>query len=586
MSHTWLPESPASFLPDTPAILAVALLAVLICFISYLLPRKTGAIFEAAAVIAVTASLFVLYPFGQAMLLFAFGANAYASFGLLMDRSKREKKLELKLKLQEAGQNEIELAKDARRLWADIALTLLVSSGAVLFYVFAPVNYAPLKTVIVFMLISVTAEMIERAGNFLSSRFFWLPDGERLIILSPFQPRDYPLRDLKEVGIESSPDLLKLHPLFTFLSSNQDYTGSFQTVVRLTFPGEQIYFTPADAHRWKACFETYVKEEKRESVKNVLPLWHPAVLKRLFWKAYFAASVKGISAYTGLLLILIVLDAPAWAATLFILLWWLFNLWISDRVLLAAADAVPLEQNGLAERAQTVLNRAGIPRARLYVTDSPQYNGLAIGMNIGRAVIMLTTATLRLAPESVEAVLAHEAVHVKKRDVLANQLARMGIMGLALAPAAWFFEELRQLAQDHPVVLFIAVYVLIWLYPVCLSFISQWMEVRADHLGAALLPGGRKQMADGLQDLAASQERDLDQSFEYQLPSDRAPSRRVSDTKRASWFWRFLEFQFLQHPPMYWRIMSLQSCSSWAEARRHWLRDRFRESLPDFLLKK
>ena len=40
------------------------------------------------------------------------------------------------------------------------------------------------------------------------------------------------------------------------------------------------------------------------------------------------------------------------------------------------------------------------------------------------------------------------------------------------------------------------------IFPVVYSLFTQWMEVRADHLGATLLDGGNEQMAKSLQQLA------------------------------------------------------------------------------------
>ena len=64
---------------------------------------------------------------------------------------------------------------------------------------------------------------------------------------------------------------------------------------------------------------------------------------------------------------------------------------------------------------------------KLFVVDSPIHNGLATGMNIGRGTVMVTKATLQLSIEAVEAIIAHEAIHIKKRDVLMNQVARLVI---------------------------------------------------------------------------------------------------------------------------------------------------------------
>ncbi|CCQ93983.1 putative membrane metalloprotease yxkI [[Clostridium] ultunense Esp] len=543
-------------LPDILTISFAVFLAILLNLVSLILPKKIGTAAELVFSAAVIASLFIIFPSSQASILLAFGASAYGAFSPLTDRDKKEKRKELKQQLQTAASVEIVQIKDARRIAVDLLVTLLVCSGAVMFFVLAPDNYSLIKLFIGIWLISVSGEMIERLGNFYSTRLFWLPDEERLVILSQFQPRDFSLREVQEVRSESSPDLLKLHPLFTFLSSNQDYTSSFGEVLKFSFPGEQVYITPWKGDYWKSVFASYGKSWNLQQTKEILPLWHQAVVKRLFWKGYFAVAVKGVSAYTGLFLLLIWLNVPTWVIVLFILLWWTLNVYVSDRVLIAATDAEPLNEGEVYDRAQSIFKEAGIARTRLFIVDSPVYNGMATGMNIGRAAIMLTTATLKLPLQSIEAILAHEAVHVKNRDVLLQQLARLVFIGLVGGLVFLFYDELKWLAQNHVFVTFVLVYTLMFLYPNYLSFFAQWMEVRADHLGASLLSGGHRQMADGLTDLARAQERDLEKSMEYSLSNKRSELRSSSILERDAWFWRFLEFQFQYHPPMYWRIQS------------------------------
>src|SRR5690606_7776990 len=98
-----------------------------------------------------------------------------------------------------------------------------------------------------------------------------------------------PLRELKEASVWSSPDLLRLHPFFTFMSSHQDYTRSFGQVLKLSFPGETIYLSPDNAVHWHRLLAPFASASDRTGgkEKKELPLWHPAVLKRLFWKGYY-----------------------------------------------------------------------------------------------------------------------------------------------------------------------------------------------------------------------------------------------------------------------------------------------------------
>lgn len=571
-----------NILPNNLVMISVVALAVIMNVVSVWLPKKAATAAKILLAAAALTGLFVRLPVGQAILLTAIGAHAYAAFSELIDRNKREMRMALRQKLQEVRAVEIVQRKDARRLAADVALTGLVSLGAVLFFGLAPETYAALKVFIVFMMISVSIQTIERAANFYSVRLYWLPEEEHLVVLSRFQPRDFPLRELKEASVWSSPDLLRLHPFFTFMSSHQDYTRSFGQVLKLSFPGETIYLSPDNAVHWHRLLAPFASASDRTGgkEKKVLPLWHPAVLKRLFWKGYYASTVKGVSAYTGLLAILLWLKAPAWAVGLFVLLWWGLNFYVSDRVLIAATDAEPITEGEIFERAQTIFRKAGIPHTRLFSVDSPDYNGFAVGMNIGRGAIMLTTATLQLPSPSVEAILAHEAAHIRKRDVLTNQLARFLFIGLLAGMAYLFFDQLKWLAENFKIAMFLLVYVFVFVFPMYLSFIAQWTEVRADFTGATWLSGGTAQMGQGLTELAAALDRDLEKSMAHRMADGRSSTGRASSLERDSWFWRFLEFQFMAHPPLYWRINSLARSGNWREARRRWLKDRFKESLP------
>ena len=62
------------------------------------------------------------------------------------------------------------------------------------------------------------------------------------------------------------------------------------------------------------------------------------------------------------------------------------------------------------------------------------------------------------------------------------------------------------LFPNQTIFLFIIIWLLMVIFPVVYSLFTQWMEVRADHLGATLLDGGMKQMAKSLQQLAKKQD--------------------------------------------------------------------------------
>lgn len=569
-------------IPNELLVLGSILIGLSIVLISFFFLSRNGTVVEVILLLFFITIFFIALPFIDAMMQMSYLTISYSIFGWKINGEKRVKQLELKEKLKRASFVEIIQQRQNKRIVVDFGLTLFVSLGAVLFYIFAPETFAVMKFLIVVMMIAIVAQVMERFGNFYSTKVFWLPDRAELVIISCFQSREIPISDLEEIQQESSPDILKLHPMFTLLAENQDYTNSFQPVLKLAFPGENIFISPLDIQRWSDIFSVNVIKDKDVETMQVLPFWHPLVLKRFFWKGYFAITVKGVSAYTGLLLILIWLEVPTLVVICFILFWWMLNLYVSDRVLVAATDAIEMTEGEIFERAQALFKKASIPNARLFLVDSPIHNGLATGMNIGRGTVMLTKATLQLSIEAIEAIIAHEIIHIKKRDVLKNQLARLAFIGLVAGAVYLFYEQIVKHADN----LFITLpffYCLMLVYPIYLSLVAQWAEIRADHLGAELLGSGRNQMEKGLCELEEALDSTLTKAAEYRtVKPERTKEIQIKNIGRNSWLFRFIEFQFLTHPPLYWRIKTMNSPLSLNAARRKWMVGRITESLPDF----
>lgn len=566
--------------PGVISIFTFICLAIAMSVIGFILPKTLGTVTEISLAIVIVIYLLTIYSFTNAMLLMSIAAMVYGSLGMILNKNKHQKKHVLKQKLANSDYEVVRQEANSKRIHTDIVLTVVVSAGSVIFLLFAPAMYSLLKLFLGFTLISICIELITRIANYSTTKIYWLQEEEKLVIISLFESRELPLQDVKGVQIESAPDLLKLHPLFTILSSNQDYTRSFKSVLKLSFPGENIYITPEGITKWKEVFMSYVKNKQTPEAEKILPFWHRKNLQRLFWKGYFAVTVKGVSAYTGLLFILIWLNVPTYVMISFVLFWWILNLYVSDRVLIASTDAVELTNGDIFNRAQAIFQQASIPKTKLYLIDSPIYNGLATGMNIGRGTIMLTTATTQLSMTAIEAILAHEAIHIKKRDILITQLARM-LFFIAIGILVYvFYEQIVLLAEN--LFLFILLFNLMMvLFPMYLSFVAQWLEVRADHLGAKLLTGGTLQMAKGLKELGVAEDRVLDKTVEYSM-EDTERMKTTSNIERGNWFFRFIEFQFQLHPPLYLRIQQLSLQLNWHQARKGWMVARIKECIPFF----
>jgi Zn-dependent protease with chaperone function len=472
---------------------------------------------------------------------------------------------------------EIELARDHTRLLSDIALTVIVFAGAIVFFIYGP-DTSVLKYVILFGFISGGAALVKRILNFLSVKVFYSSSLETWHISSRYETRTYPLSDLKDIRLESTADLLKLHPLLTMYSSRLDMTTSFQQVIRLSLPGETLYLTVKEPEKWKATLGEFLESEnKEETVIAVLPLYHRKNVKRLLGKLYFAASVKGISAYAILVLALYALHASPWVMAGAVMLYWALNMYLSDRVLRTAMDARPCLNSDVQAAADKMFRKAGISHVEIYETDSDEYNGMAVGMNVGRSMVILTSATLTLPPHVIEGILAHEAVHIKKRDVLSMQLLRFLYLG-AVIGIILLLEQYIAHPGAYKIALWALIMGIIILFQLYQSFCSQWMEVRADHLGASLLEGGYRQMAESLKILAVRQDEALQKQNTYSSDIDEDEVKVNSLIRDNSWLFRIIDFQFSPHPPMYWRVSALLSNKGHGMVKR-WLRDRLKESV-------
>src|SRR5712664_3670987 len=101
--------------------------------------------------------------------------------------------------------------------------------------------------------------------------------------------------------------------------------------------------------------------------------------------------------------------------------------WFSDKIVLAAYGAQPIDE-AAAPRLYAIVHRlatrAGIPMPRVYLIPSETPNAFATGRNPEHAVVAVTEGIMRILDEDeLEGVLAHELAHVKNRDVLVSTIA-------------------------------------------------------------------------------------------------------------------------------------------------------------------
>jgi STE24 endopeptidase len=172
---------------------------------------------------------------------------------------------------------------------------------------------------------------------------------------------------------------------------------------------------------------------------------------RMTWRLYLADAVKG-------LLVAAVLGLPLAALVLWIMAvsggwWWLWawGVWVGFQLLMLVLYPTviaplfnrfePLADEALATRVQALMARCGFAAKGLFVMDgsrrSAHGNAYFTGLGAAKRVVFFDTLLAQLTPGEVEAVLAHELGHFKRRHVLKRMAMVFGVSLAALALLGW-----------------------------------------------------------------------------------------------------------------------------------------------------
>jgi heat shock protein HtpX len=104
-----------------------------------------------------------------------------------------------------------------------------------------------------------------------------------------------------------------------------------------------------------------------------------------------------------------------------------FSYWFSDKMVLAAYHAKPIDASSAPEVfaiVQELALQAHIPMPRLYLIDSDTPNAFATGRNPNHAAVAVTRGIMRICSrDELKGVLAHELSHVINRDILTSSIA-------------------------------------------------------------------------------------------------------------------------------------------------------------------
>jgi heat shock protein HtpX len=121
----------------------------------------------------------------------------------------------------------------------------------------------------------------------------------------------------------------------------------------------------------------------------------------------------------------------------------LFSYWFSDKLVLRAYNAQPLDASSdpelygiVSELAQS----ASIPTPRLYLIDTDTPNAFATGRSPNHAAVAVTRGIRRICSrEELKGVIGHELSHVINRDILISSIAATlaGVIMMIGSMARW-----------------------------------------------------------------------------------------------------------------------------------------------------
>lgn len=196
--------------------------------------------------------------------------------------------------------------------------------------------------------------------------------------------------------------------------------------------------------------------------------------------------------------------------------------WFSDKLAIRSARAVEVGPDQLPEY-HSIMNElvqlAGMPMPRLYVSPEQQPNAFATGRNPKNAAVCVTEGLLKtLSWDEIRGVLAHELAHVRNRDILTGSVAAAVATAISYAANMVLWSGLmggnrRDNNNGNPII----VLAFAMLAPIAASLIqmaiSRSREFEADRTAARLINDGEP-LARALEKL---------HGYSLTVPSDVAP---------------------------------------------------------------
>ncbi len=227
----------------------------------------------------------------------------------------------------------------------------------------------------------------------------------------------------------------------------------------------------------------------------------------------------------------------------------------SDRLVLMATGARVVgesEYPELHEIVEDLARKAGLPKPRIAIAETPVPNAFATGRSRKRAVVAVTEGLLRtLNREELTAVIGHELSHIKNRDMMILTVSSF------LATVAWFimryafYASLWSRRRDNSAIIIGIVSAIIWFISFLLiRALSRYREFSADR-GSAIITGNPSALISALQKISGN--------------ISRIPGRYLKEVEGANAFFIIPAISgetilslFSTHPPVEKRIERLQ----------------------------
>ena len=262
--------------------------------------------------------------------------------------------------------------------------------------------------------------------------------------------------------------------------------------------------------------------------------------------------------YVGFVAILLAAGAGATIMLVIVGVMVLAQLFLSDKIALAAMGArevSPEQTPGLHAMVERLCIQADLPKPKIAVAETPVPNAFAIGRSQKSATVCATTGIMdTLSPAELEGVLAHELTHVKNRDVLIMTIASFFASVAAMITQFGFFFGGGMSDDDEGpgflVVLLVslAVYVISFFLMLALS---RYREFSADR-GAALVTGRPSALASALLKISGRMEQVPQQDL--RAAGEMNAFFIVPTSVKGA-----LQSIFSTHPPMEKRIERLEA---------------------------